>query len=212
MKIKASESFFSPEELQRIASAVESAEKRTSGEIVPVVIERSSQYPEAQLLASILFAALFSLLLVLPFHLVTVWYYIPLTVVLFFPAHSLVRRVPRFFLPFLPRSRMQEAVNARAFASFYENGLHRTADETGVLIFISLFERKVWIVGDRGINSRLDPAVWTAIVGNLTRGIKMGSPADALCTAITECGNLLAAHFPRNLNDENELPDRVISQ
>jgi putative membrane protein len=80
-----------------------------------------------------------------------------------------------------------------------------------VLIFISLLERKVWILGDRGINAKMGHNAWKGLVSELTQGIKENRAADALCTVIIKLGDTLAEHFPKKDDDTNELPDKVIA-
>ena len=84
----------------------------------------------------------------------------------------------------------------RCVHAFYEKGLHRTSGETGVLIFISVLERKVWIIGDRGINERIAPETWHELVRELTTGIREGRACTALCCVIGRCGAILTEHFP----------------
>ena len=99
----------------------------------------------------------------------------------------------------------------RALAAFYQKGLYRTKDQTGILIFISLLERKVWILGDRGINEKIEPGHWQSLAGELARGIRVGRGGEALCRVIAGCGSELARHFPRRRDDRNELTDDIIT-
>jgi putative membrane protein len=133
-----------------------------------------------------------------------------LTVILYFPAQLLIAKIATLQKPFITGRRMDEAVKARAVRAFYEKGLYRTRHETGVLIFISEFERKVWILGDRGINSRIPPESWQQLVQTLTVGIREGRACEALCSVIASCGEELSRHFPRESDDINELQDELL--
>ena len=44
-----------------------------------------------------------------------------------------------------------EEVQEAVLTAFFKEELYRTRDETGILIFISVFEHKVWVLADRGI-------------------------------------------------------------
>jgi putative membrane protein len=101
-------------------------------------------------------------------------------------------------------------VRERAVRAFYEKGLYRTIGETGILIFISLLEHKVWILGDKGINNRIDPDRWKSMAADLARGLREGKGCEALCTAVSRCGEELARHVPRHADDLNELDDELI--
>lgn len=201
--------FFSPAEREQIRLAVATAEKSTSGEIATMVVARSDSYREAVTLGAVLGAATGALVIAVLSHHITIWSYLPLTMALYFPLQLLVSRVPALQRPFIATARLNEAVRERAVRAFYEKELYRTKDETGVLIFISLFEHKVWILGDRGINSTIPADSWGALVQILVAGIKNGRAADALCEVISRCGEELAKHFPREADDRNELRDEI---
>ncbi len=211
MKRKSAHDFFSESEREAIRRAVEAAEAGTSGEIATMVVDHSDSYHEADVLGGVLVAGLVAVIVCVAFHHVTIWSYIPLVFLAFYPARSLFRRFPRLKLPFVGRRRLAHAVRDRAVRAFYEKELHRTRDESGILIFRSLLERKVWILGDRGINARIPSHDWNTLAGELSAGIREGRAGDTLCAVIARCGNLLAAHFPRKPDDVNELPDDVMT-
>jgi putative membrane protein len=119
--------------------------------------------------------------------------------------------LPGFRVRFLSRRRLEETVKERALRVFYERGLYRTRDATGILIFISLLERIVWIMGDRGINEKIPAQFWNERAQDLTRGIKVMEHGRAVQDTIRRCGDELAKFFPRRPDDVNELPDEVIS-
>lgn len=210
MKSFSAEDFFTPQEKEQIRQAVANAEGSTAGEIATMVVARSDSYHEAVTLGAVLGSAMLALLIAIVSQHVTIWSYLPLAIILYFPFQLLVRRVPSLQRPFIAGSRLEEAVRERAVRAFYEKGLYRTADETGILIFISIFERKVWILGDRGINSRISTDSWQQLVKVLTTGIREGRACEALCEVIGSCGKELARHFPRQKNDSNELQDEIL--
>jgi putative membrane protein len=203
--------FFSPEEQDLIRQAVVNAEETTAGEVATMVVDASDSYREAETLGSVLLAGLVAVVVAVASHHVTIWSYIPLVLLLFLPVRLVFRRWPRLKLPFVGPRRLQEAVRERAVQAFYERGLYRTKDGTGILIFLSLLEHKVWILGDRGINERIDPGQWSALTADLARGLRNGRGGEALCDTVRRCGDLLARHFPRRADDRNELPDELIS-
>jgi putative membrane protein len=212
MKVESSGKYFTSAELERIRLAVTAAEASTSGEIATMVVARSDSYREAVTLGAVLGAALMALVIAIVSMHVTIWTYLPLTFILFFPVQRLMVRFPLLLRPFIARRRLHEAVQERAVRAFYEKGLYRTRDETGILIFISLFERRVWILGDRGINARISPAAWQQLTQTLTTGIKEGKACEALCTVIGRCGEELSRHFPLKANDINELQNEVLGE
>lgn len=198
---------FSGAERERIRQAVQAAEKSTSGEIAVVVVEESEPYREAQLTGALSFAALLALVLALALHHFTIWFYIPVAIALVFPGLYLFRRFPDMKLAFLGGRRIEQAVRERAVYSFFQKGVHKTEKETGVLIFISLLERKVWILADRGINEKIESQFWRSLARELVDGIKRREPLDSLCSVIEKCGAELTRHFPERGGGKNQLRD-----
>ena len=201
---------FSDNEREEIRRAVAVAEATTSGEIVALVVSESDRYREAETVGGILLAGLVALTIGIILQHVTVWFFIPLLFVLFSPCRLLVIKIPRLKRALLTRTRMESAVREHCLHSFYEKGLHRTHDATGILIYISQLERKVWIIGDTGINEKIPPETWQALILELSRGIREDLACSALCSVIARCGKILAEHFPLKENNVNELPDEVI--
>lgn len=207
---KKADIFFSESEKQTISALVKKAESETSGEIAVMVVDGSDSYREAETLGATLLAALAALVVVVLLQHVTVWSFVPAVMLFWFPALYFMRGFPRFKLAFVGKKRLEEAVRERAVRAFFEKRLYRTRDETGVLVFISILEHKVWILGDRGINQRIDPKLWLAFAGELAGNIREGRAFDGLCAAIEKLGTVLAQHFPKGTDDTNELPDEVI--
>jgi putative membrane protein len=211
MKKVSAEDFFTPEEREQIRLAVAAAESTTSGEIATMVVARSDSYREAITLGAVLGAAVTAILIAVISQHITIWSYLPLAIILYLPFFLLVKRASVLQRPFIAPSRLHEAVRERAVRAFYEKGLYRTRHETGILIFISIFERKVWILGDRGINARIPAESWQQLIQLLTAGIREGRSCEALCSVIARCGEQLALHFPRERGDRNELPDEILA-
>lgn len=202
--------FFNDAEKERITAAIVAAEAETSGEIATMVVSSSDSYREADFSGGVLLSGLVALVLAVALNQTSVWTYVPLVIIFFLPCRMMLRSVPRLKLSIVGRKRIEEAVRERAIRAFYEKGLHKTREETGILIFISLLEHKVWILGDKGIDAKIDPHSWGQLAGELANGIKEGRGCDSLCKVISECGELLSQHFPRRDDDTNELPDRIL--
>jgi putative membrane protein len=111
---------------------------------------------------------------------------------------------------FISKNRLDELVREQAIQSFYEKGLYKTRDATAVFFFISLFEHKLWILADEGINSKISDYDLRVYAREMADGIKQGRAAEVLCIEIGKLGELLAEHFPARHDDEDELPNQVI--
>jgi putative membrane protein len=93
---------------------------------------------------------------------------------------------------------------------FHALGLDQTRGRTGILLFVSVAERYVEILADRGIDEKVPPGTWKEIVAAFTPQVREGKIADGFVGALTACGALLISHFPRAAEDRNELPDVLI--
>jgi putative membrane protein len=213
-------SIFTDKDLQRIREAVQAAEHRTRGEIVPMVVPASGFYREAGHRAGLALAFLvLTVLITADLHWQFWWWnrhpagWILLITGLSYLAGQWAGAFPSWVRLFASDQRMAMKVQRRAEQAFYQHGLHKTREGTGVLIMISLLERRVQILADRTINERVPPGTWDEMVRILTQGIKEGRAAEALCHAIASCGTLLATHFPAHPGDNpDELADNLIQE
>jgi putative membrane protein len=202
--------FFSKEEKDRLKKATIEAESRTIGEIRVMVIDESSRYLEAEVIGGILLGGLVSLVATELFFSGSLWFYIPLTFLLFFLFRFLLRGVPGLKRVFVGKARLQRAVKERALRAFYEEGLYKTKEQSGVLFFLSLLERKVWVLADKGIHTRIHQSTLNKFAGIVSKGIPEGRACDALIEAIHGVGEVLAQHYPANGCNVDELSDEVI--
>jgi len=220
--IKASQ-LFSDQDRRRIEAAVGEAERSTSGEIVPVVATVSGRYDRAEDLVGLLLG-LAALAVVWGFfqgvsHIPWTESHIPrlglLPVILivavgFILGAALATRFPLLRLPLIPRREMREEVERRALEAFQRHRLRATAGGTGVLIYVSLYERMVRVVGEDAIASRLGPQHWAAICDLVVAGMKRGRAVEGLEQGILKTGELLARHFPVQPGDVNELANTLV--
>jgi putative membrane protein len=206
------EHFFTKDETERIKNATREVELGTIGEIAVVVVDQSSHYREAEMLGGVFSGSLNSLIISAVFFHASLWFYVPLSFLLFFPVRLIFQRVPRLKEVFVGRKRRELAVRERALKAFYENGLYKTRQNTGVLFFISLLERKVWVLADKGIHEKIRQQTLNRFADMVSKGIRGGRACDALCEAIREAGEALAKHYPVTPGDVDELPDGVICE
>jgi putative membrane protein len=202
--------FLTEAEQERIHQAVIAAESRTSGEIVPMVVTSSARYTEIELFGVI--AGLF-LGMLLGWLWYDPWesYHLNLWPVIGATLGFLVARIPAVKRRLASNTRIAEAVNDRCMAAFTEHGLHYTRDHTGILILVSLLEHRAEVLADRGINEKVPPGTWNEIVGIVTAGLKSGRACEAFCKAVERCGEILATHFPRQADDRDELPNKLVT-
>ncbi len=201
---------FSDEEIQRIESAVQQAEKRTSGEIVPMVVDESYDYPRAEILGAGFFSLATAVTLSWAFLGESLWHFLWIFALTYLPFKKLIRILPGLRRLLIRPDEIDAEVEEKAMVSFLEQGLHHTRDETGILILISLFEHRVYVLADRGINDVVPTGTWDGVVQTITEGLHKGETCQALCNAVDQCGKLLEDYFPVKDDDTNELPNLII--
>lgn len=204
---------FSAADLERVRAAVGRAEGRTSGEIVPYVVERSDGYEGAAWKAAAL-GAVCGPLVALALRVTLdywggaggVWLVAP--AVLGALAGLLAGRLAAVKRAMVPEAVMTRRVQRRAAVAFLEEEVFSTSERTGTLIFLSVFERRVVVLGDSGINRRVSAQEWQAVTDGLVEGIRAGRAAEALIEALGRCGEFLERKgVERRAEDENELAD-----
>jgi putative membrane protein len=222
----------SPQDHAVIAGAVAAAESHTSGEIRCVLAVESSDHR----LSALTWAAAWTL--VLPLLAVAVGFrfeslghwlggwtwtsaaeasrtplvltlYASVQVVLFALVYSLAS-LPAVRRALTPASRLTAKVQAAAHAQFDALGLTHTRDHTGVLLYVSLAERRAQVLADTGIYAKAPPQVWDEVVTLLVAGMKRGHPAGGFVDAVNRTGEILAACLPPREDDANELPDGLV--
>ena len=188
-----------------IEAAVRSAERATSGEIVPVIVERSDAYAELRFGAAALVAFAAGALALLLTPELAHWL-VPTQLGVFaagawlFGRSALLRHL-------IPADVAAKRVARAAALAFHESGLVETRDRTGILIYLSLLEHRVIVLADRGIHARVEAGTWDAVVARVVAGIKERRAEAGLADGIRLCGEILSQRFPSRPGDVDELPN-----
>jgi putative membrane protein len=201
---------FSKSDRARITAAIHAAEKNTSGEFVAVVARASDHYIVLPLLWSAIVALLFpGACLLAGVSLGWVHLY-QLQLLIFIALAALLLTVPGLHLLLIPRHVKHAHASRLAQAQFYRQGVQLTPHHSGVLFFVSLAERYVEIVADKGIHEKLGEAHWQGIIDVFVREVRRGRVVDGFVEAIGACGAAMAAHYPPDPNETSELSDGLI--
>lgn len=96
-------------------------------------------------------------------------------------------------------------------AAYYFNELemYNTVSRHGVLIYLAIADHQFAIIGDSGINSRVEADFWESTRNEMLTFFKRGDYASGLVAGITQAGKRLAQYFPRQDDDINELPNDI---
>jgi uncharacterized membrane protein len=112
----------------------------------------------------------------------------------------------------LPLAELAHGVSSRerAVGWFGRLRMWDTEHNAGVLIYLLLADRRVELVADRGIHSRVGSAAWEAICGEMQQEFARGQFERGVMIGVRAVSDLLAAHFPPTGEARNELPDRPV--
>ncbi len=202
--------FLNEADRMKIERAVEDAETKTTGEFVAVIAGESDDYFYIPTLiaAAVVFVLSGLALLIWPGGIAIDHFYAGQVAA--FIALSLAFRWRPLKMRLIPRSVQGQRARRHAHQRFLDLGLSSTRNRTGVMLFVSLAERYVEIIVDRGIQQHVDNAVWRTIVDEFTSEVRAGRIADGVVKAVEACTAVMAEHHPWHPGDENELPNRLI--
>lgn len=210
------EKFLTSTEQELVTTTVQEAEKRTSGEIVPMIVSSSDEYPLAAVYCAIAFSLPLSILLT---HILgnqfwlgpqNMYLFLLLFLGLSVTFGGIASKSSRLKKYFLSGQQVEKQVQQAALAAFYREQLYKTENENGILLYISVMEQKVWILADRSINECIDQSTWDTLIDELTTGIKAGEHCDAICDTIERMGEILFDYFPYKKDDKDELHNLII--
>lgn len=100
-----------------------------------------------------------------------------------------------------------QTARERAVALFSRLRMWDTANNTGVLIYVLLADRAVELVADRGIHAKAGPGAWVGICHEMEAAFKAAKFESGAVSGIQAVAQQLAAHFPAEADNTNELPD-----
>jgi len=198
---------FDPAACDTLAECVKEIERTTDAELVIVVRARSGNYAHADYLLGLLLAfvtLLFLLFSPFTFH----EYWVPIDVVLAFAVGSFISSRSNGLRRLFSREKIRSgAVRTAAAAMFYDAGIANTNAGMGVLIYLSLLERKLELIADRGVLKKVPSQDWNRELFELHQVGKEPEPVS-FKSAVQRFGKLLATHVPATGENPNELPDR----
>lgn len=219
---------FSVSDREKVSAAITTAEAKTDGEIITVATPMSDSYHDVALHWAILV-----MILVLAWaawrptalqwwyqQLAGGWYPDPTLGELL--TFLMILAVGKFLVVLLiltwmplrllltPAATKHRRVRRRALATFQAAAAGRTADRTGVLIYLSLAERRAEIIGDEAIHKFADQHTWGEAMAGMIEHLREGRPGDGICAAVERVGAVLAEHFPKTAGNPNEIPDKLI--
>ncbi|MBY6217203.1 TPM domain-containing protein [Qipengyuania aquimaris] len=211
-----------------VTQAVAEAESKTSGEIVTVLADRSDGYTDVILVwaAGLAFTAM-SLFAALPEPFLNLWDNLVggwgtdwttggiatatiLLGLLTFASSWLLLSIDTLRFLCIPSPVKEARAHDAAIKHFKVGAERRTHGRTGVLLYLSMREHRAEIVADEAIATRVPAEVWGEAMVDMLAEVSKGCIAEGLAAGVRDVGIVLAEHFPRDADDQNELPDRLI--
>lgn len=206
---------------QRLDALVKDAEKNTGTQIVLAVVQRSDAYTEIPWIAFALGASMASLFVGLIHFFLNAW---------FFPTENLFSIlailgtgavfalftifIPSFARLFLLKHRAETEVRQYAESFFLRRELFATTDRTGILLLVSLFEKRIILLPDRGVASRLSDKAMRAIIAEMTWPLRKNDLRAAFETGLEHLSRFLKSFAISQVSGrrKDELPDQVIEE
>jgi putative membrane protein len=212
----------------KVSAAIAAAESRSAGEIVAVATDLSDPYHDVALhWAVVVLIAVLAWAAACPSCLQW-WFdwlmggwrpeptlrelltFLMVLAVLKFTVVLLILKYMPLRLALTPGATKHRRVRRRAVTVFKAAAERRTAGRTGILIYLSMGERRAEIVADDAILKVTDEHVWGEAMEALLAEVRAGRPGDGMVAAIGQVGEVLHQHFPRSATDTNEIPDKLI--
>ena len=220
--------YLSEQQHRLVSDAVAEAELTTSGEIVTVLADRSDGYSDVVLVyaAGMAFTAM-SVFAALPGPFLDLWDALiggwghdwstgelaSMTIALglvAFAASWVALSFDALRFALVPKPVKAARARNAAVRHFKVGAESRTHGRTGVLLYLSMREHRAEIVADATIASQVPAEVWGEAMADMLGEIREGRVAEGLAAGIRDVGLVLAERFPRDAEDTNELPDRLI--
>jgi putative membrane protein len=207
-------------EADAIESRTAALEARTGTQVVTAVIGKADHYGELPWKAFALGVALAALAVVVFDWLHPDW----------FSAHTallhvlailgtgaadalLVIFIPAYARIFLNTAHAASEVRHYAQSLFLRRGLCDTRGRNGILVLVSLFERRIEIYADKGHDGIIGEPQWRSVIAVMMPHLAAGNTALALQDGLQRLEEILrekGLHTARE--DKNELPDRPIEE
>ena len=195
--------FFSDKTHHAVTATVAAMELHTAAEIVVAVRQKSGEYRQADYAFGAL-CAFVALLIMLFSPRVFSVRAMPIDMLLMFGLGAWVCSKTFTLRRLLTgRAFRKRQVATAARATFFDQGISRTRDRTGILVYVSILEREVALLADTGVatlpgwTSQMEEAVARA-------------DSDAFLVALRALAEPLSQLLPRSADDVDELSNALI--
>ncbi len=194
----------------RLEQAIGACEEKTSVEFVVVFARASGRYNDLDLLAGLLGATIALLVMVFaPFNFVA-WALVPNVALVFVLGWLASRRLPLVRRLLGREKRRREQARVGAESALVRQGIYHTRDRTGLLVYVSWFERYLDVVADVGIQAAVPRPEWNNAVARLRTAAFAPDFPETFIAALCELADLLGRYLPPVGDNPNEIPNRPV--
>lgn len=96
-----------------------------------------------------------------------------------------------------------------SWKAFERMGMAETEERNGALIVVLSRHRRFFVLGDKGLNEVVEPGYWEEVAESMSSLLREGQRSKALCEGVRQLADTMAAHWPANGVNPNELPDQI---
>lgn len=209
-------SILTDSEIQKLNALVAKVEKGNNVQVVLAVVKRSDSYAEIPWKAFALGSVITSFLVFIILLLTVVDSFLMLMSLPFFVGivFMLLSMIHPFSSIFLSSHRADLEVKQHAQSLFLSKELFATEKRTGILMFISIFERKVFLLPDKGLQNLLPAEQLEDIMKPMIVQLKKKNLVASFETGLEKLVAVLETNVnkPIPATGKNELPDEIIRE
>jgi putative membrane protein len=191
----------------KLYDTINDIENNSLIEVVVIIKPQSGSYRDIALWAGVLFCfLLFSFFMFAPidFNMFLIYAF---TILSFFAIYTLLTAMPEIGQKLIPEKRKKKAVEIHGRALFQKGGIRFTNQRIGTLIYFSLFEKRAFIIPDRGAQTAVPAEEWDKINANFQAVFLSTNLPGAILLTLASCKSVFSTYIPPVENDINELPD-----
>lgn len=201
--------FFNEEFKNKLYETIEDIENNSLVEIVGIIRQQSDKYRDIGFLyASIATAILYSIFIFIPTQINPYFIYLS-TIVFYLLIFYAVMGIPSLHRMLIPKNRRERSVEIFSRAIFQKGGIRFTEEKIGVLFFVSVFEKKVKIIADRGAEMSVPKEEWDKLISQFDKIFEDDQTSDNFLKILSSTKDIFAKYIPPVENDINELPDNL---
>jgi uncharacterized membrane protein len=97
----------------------------------------------------------------------------------------------------------------RAIKIFEKLEMHKTELRNGVLFYLATKDKKIAVIGDKGINDIVTENFWDDVKNEIINQFKNNQFTEGICKGIEMAGEKLKIHYQFQSDDTNELSNDI---